>query len=169
MVSKMINKNIKNITMAAMFVALNCIATMIIKIPSPFKGYVNLGDCVVILSGLMMPPAYGFFSAGIGVALADVFSGYTIYAPATFIIKGLMALFVNLSFNYLKGKTKVMYAKIIVMFFAEIIMIAGYFLFESVLYGVVPSLINIPINGVQAIFAVISGYFISGIMDLKKY
>ena len=75
-----------------MLAALCCVATMIIKIPSPLKGYLNLGDCIVLLSGFMLSPLYGFLAAGIGSALADVFSGYVVYAPATFLIKGLMAL-----------------------------------------------------------------------------
>ena len=82
----------KKIVMASMLASLCCVATMIIKIPSPLKGYLNLGDCVVLLSGFMLSPLYGFFAAGIGSALADIFSGYVIYAPATFVIKGVMAL-----------------------------------------------------------------------------
>ena len=84
------------IIMAAMFASLACVATMIIKIPSPLNGYINLGDCVVLLAGWMLSPLYGFLAAGIGSALADVLSGYVMYAPATFIIKGMMALSVCL-------------------------------------------------------------------------
>ena len=43
----------KKIVIAALLAALTCVATMIIKIPSPLKGYLNLGDCVVLLSGWM--------------------------------------------------------------------------------------------------------------------
>ena len=78
--------------MAALFASLVCVATMIVKIPSPMKGYLNLGDCVVLLCGWLLSPLYGFLAAGLGSALADLFSGYIIYAPATFIIKGGMAL-----------------------------------------------------------------------------
>ena len=39
----------QKIVSAAMLAALACVATMIIKIPSPLKGYFNLGDCVVLL------------------------------------------------------------------------------------------------------------------------
>ena len=78
--------------MASLLAALCCVATMIIKIPSPLKGYLNLGDCVVLLSGWFLSPLYGFLAAGLGSALADVFSGYVTYAPATFVIKGIMAL-----------------------------------------------------------------------------
>ena len=82
----------QKIVTAALFAALCCVATMIIKIPSPLKGYLNLGDCIVLLSGWLISPFYAFMAAGIGSALADVFSGYFIYAPITFLIKGLMAI-----------------------------------------------------------------------------
>ena len=86
------NTKTKKLVMTALMAALTCIATMIIVIPSPLKGYINLGDCLVLTSGWILSPAYGFFAAGLGSALADVLSGYVIYAPATFVIKGLMAL-----------------------------------------------------------------------------
>ena len=75
-----------------MLAALTCIATMIIKIPSPLKGYLNLGDCVVLLSGWLLSPLYGFLAAGLGSGLADLISGYGVYVPATFIIKGVRAI-----------------------------------------------------------------------------
>ena len=34
----------QKIVIAALLAALTCVATMIIKIPSPLKGYLNLGD-----------------------------------------------------------------------------------------------------------------------------
>ena len=86
------NTKTKTLAAAALMAALACIATMAIKIPSPFKGYLNAGDCIVLMAGWMLPPAYGFMAAGLGSALADVFSGYFIYAPATFLIKGVMVL-----------------------------------------------------------------------------
>ena len=86
------NNKTRKIVLAALLASLTCVTTMLIKVPSPLKGYVNLGDCVVLLSGWILSPLYGFFAAGIGSALADIFSGYVIYAPATFVIKGAMAL-----------------------------------------------------------------------------
>ena len=95
------NTRTKKIVMAALMAALACVATMIIKIPSPLKGYLNLGDCIVLVSGWMLSPTYGFLAAGLGSALADVFSGYVTYAPATFVIKGVMALVAFYSYNIL--------------------------------------------------------------------
>ena len=79
------NSKTKKLVMAALLAALCCVATMIIKIPSPLKGYLNLGDCVVLLSGWLLSPVYGFLAAGVGSALADIFSGYVTYAPATLV------------------------------------------------------------------------------------
>ena len=80
----------KKLVMASLMAALVCVATMIIKIPSPLKGYLNLGDGIVLLAGWMLLPGYGFLAAGLGSALADLFLSYITYAPATFVIKGTL-------------------------------------------------------------------------------
>ena len=81
----------QKLVMTAMLAASVCIMTMIIKIPSPLNGYINLGDSIVLLSGWVLSPWYGFLAAGFGSALADIFSGYVMYAFATFFIKGFMS------------------------------------------------------------------------------
>ena len=60
-------KNTKTLVIAALLAALVCVATMVVKIPSPLKGYINLGDCMVLLSGWLLPPVFSFLAAGIGV------------------------------------------------------------------------------------------------------
>ena len=95
----------QKIAVTALLAALTCVATMVIKIPSPMKGYLNLGDCVVLTAGWMLSPVYGFLAAGLGSALADLFSGYVVYAPATFLIKGLMALVARFVYKALCNKT----------------------------------------------------------------
>ena len=99
--------NTKKIVMAALMAALACVATMIIKVPSPLKGYLNLGDCVVLTTGWMLSPIYGFLAAGLGSALADLFSGYVVYAPATFLIKGCMALIAYFGFRLLHKRSAI--------------------------------------------------------------
>ncbi len=123
------------IVIAAMLAALTCVATMIIKIPSPLKGCLNMGDCVILLAGWMLNPVYGFLAAGLGSALTDLFSGYVVYAPATFVIKGLMALVTFYGFKLLHNKIGNLPSRIITGVLAEVVMILGYFLFEGVLYG----------------------------------
>lgn len=51
------------------------------------RGYFNLGETMVYFTALLLGPAVGAFAGGVGSALADVILGYTIYAPATLVIK----------------------------------------------------------------------------------
>lgn len=158
----------QKIAVAALLAALTCVATMIIKIPSPMKGYLNLGDCVVLTAGWMLSPVYGFLAAGLGSALADLFSGYVVYAPATFLIKGLMALVARFVYKALCGKIYSSISRIISGVLAEIIMVLGYYIFEGFMYGFSPSLVNIPANAVQGIAGLVLGFVLIKIFEKTK-
>ena len=159
------NNKTRKMVITAMLAALTCVATMIIKIPSPLKGYINLGDCVVLVAGWLLSPGYGFFAAGVGSALADILSGYIIYAPATLIIKGIMALIAHFVYKILSKKSKSMGPRVISGILAEIAMVMGYFLFEGILYGFGPSVVNIPANAVQGIAGLILGCLLVKIFE----
>ena len=162
------NNTTQRIVMAALLAALTCVATMIIKIPSPLKGYLNLGDCVVLLSGWLLSPVYGLIAAGLGSALADLFSGYLVYAPATFVIKGLMALAAYYGFKLLQKKMGNLPSRIMSGALAEIVMILGYFLFEGLMYGFGPSVVNIIPNGLQGVAGLILGCLLVKIFEETK-
>lgn len=162
------NNTTQRIVVAALLAALTCVATMIIKIPSPLKGYLNLGDCVVLLAGWMLPPTYGFLAAGLGSALADTFSGYVTYVPATFVIKSLMALIAFYGFKLLHSKLGNISSRIISGIVAEVVMVAGYFIFEGFLYGFGPSLVNIPANVIQGIAGLIIGTILVKVFEKSK-
>lgn len=162
------NKRTKKLVMAALIAALTCVATMIIKIPSPLKGYLNLGDCVVLVAGWMLSPAYGFLAAGLGSALADILSAYIIYAPATFVIKGVMAIVAFYGFKLLNKKAGNLASRLISGIAAEIVMILGYFVFEGVLYGFIPSAVNIPANGVQGVAGIVFGIVLMKVFEKSQ-
>ena len=90
----------------ALFTALTTVATLVIQVPSPMSGYVNLGDAMVLLSAWILGPVYGTAAAGIGSMLADLLSGYAYYAPGTLVIKCLMAFVAAQVFLVLKDKVK---------------------------------------------------------------
>lgn len=162
------NTKTKKLVMAALMAALACVATMIIKIPSPLKGYINLGDCIVLLCGWLLSPMWGFLAAGLGSALADILSGYVIYGPATFLIKGLMSLVAFYGYKLLKDKCSNLASKIISGIAAEIVMLVGYFLFAGILYGFGPAVVNIPANAVQGIAGVVIGIILMKIFEKTK-
>ena len=159
---------LQKIVIAALLAALVCVATMLIKIPSPLKGYLNLGDCVVLLAGWTLSPLYAFLAAGRGSALADVFSGYLLYAPATFLIKGLMAVIAFYTFKFATRKLSDLASRIIGGGIAESFMVLGYFMFEGVLYGFIPSIVNIPANAVQGVAGIILGILLIKVFEKAK-
>lgn len=162
----MMMKNIKQLVIAAMFCSLCLLMTLVIQIPSPMNGYVHLGDCIVLLSGFLLPSLNGAFAAGIGSALADVFSGYTHYALATFIIKFLMSITAHGIYHALQEKTKNTLSLLLSSVIATCIMVCGYFFFDAVLLGNgIAAAASIPGNLVQGLFAIITSVSITIILQ----
>ena len=127
--------NTKKMVTAALLAAFTCISTMVIKIQTPTFGYIHLGDGLVLLCGILMGPAAGALAAGIGSMLADIFSGYASFAPATLIIKALTAFTAGFLFHKLTRRLPSGKARRIGVLAsglpAEAVMTAGYFLYEA--------------------------------------
>lgn len=146
------NNNLKKLILAALFAALSCVATMSIRIPTPGTGgYIHPGDAIVILSGVILGPVWGFLAGGIGSALSDLIGGYFIYVPITFVIKGLVALAAGLLYQKVGKNQKSRYIAVILSGVADIILVAGgYFVCEFLIYGA-GAAASIPANIIQGV------------------
>ena len=113
----------KMLVLTGLFAAMACVATMVLVVPSPTGGYMNLGDAVVLLGAYLLGPAWGAVAGGIGPALADLLAGYTEYVPATLVIKALMGLTAALLYQALGKKP---WALVACGAAAEAIMVVGY-------------------------------------------
>lgn len=87
--------------MTAFFVALSCVATLLIQIPVGPMGYINFGDAFVMIAGVVLGPLGGAVAGALGPALADIFTGYIIYAPFTAVIKAVEGLLCGLIYRKL--------------------------------------------------------------------
>ena len=156
------NQKTRYVVMGGLMAAVVFIATYFIRVPAPFSGDVNLGDGFIILSGFLLGPVAGI-GAAIGSFLSDLLSGaYAIYAPATFIIKGLMGLVAGLIFY--KFNKKIILITVIVAIICEVIMLLGYFVFDYFWYGSKGAFINLGSNVVQAVAAIIVALILVPIM-----
>ena len=140
--------SVKKLTCSGLMAALICVLTMFPHIPIPAgSGYIHLGDGIILLAVMLVGPL-AIPAAAIGSMLADIFSGYALYAPATCVIKGAVAFIAWLM--YRKGNI----ARTVLAFvLAEIAMVAGYFVFEWFVareYAVVDILGN-TIQGISGI------------------
>ncbi len=149
----------------SLFAALICVATMAIKIPTPTNGYLHLGDAIVLLAGFLLGPLYGALAAALGSMFADLFSGYFPYAPATFLIKGGVAILGSLTPSMLKrfSRKAASLPYLLGGIVGESLMVLGYYLFEAILcgYGFVPAALGIPGNLLQAITGAIIGMILT--------
>lgn len=139
------NHNTQRLLLTAIFASLTLIATLFIRFPIPNgQGYVNGGDIVLILVGLLMGPTSGFLVGAIGSALADMLAGYAIYMPFTFIIKGLEGFLAGWIYN----KSRNTWLAVII---AGLSMSLGYLLADWALYGFSLAIVAFPLNIIQGL------------------
>ena len=144
----------KKLAFAALFATLCCVSTLIVTVPLP-NGYFNVGDVFVLLAGWCLGGIWGGAAAAVGSALADLWSGFALYAPATFLIKGLnaaLAWLVAFSMKKLIKKDSLDFlSRIVGAIAGEAVMVLGYFLFETVLYGVAGGALALVGNVLQGV------------------
>lgn len=160
-------EKLKALIIAAVLAALTCVATIIIQIPSPMNGYVNLGDAIVLYCAFCLSPLYAAAAAGIGSALADIITGYAYYAPGTFVIKAAMALVAAVIFNKMKEKHEFT-GLIAGSLAAEAIMVTGYFGYACLLLGKgLAAAASIPGNLFQAAVGIVAAIAVYKLMPQK--
>jgi len=153
------NKNsTQRMVLTALFGALVCVATLVIMIPSPLGGYINLGDTVVLLCGFALGGWYGVTAAGVGSMLADFIAGYIVYLPATLLIKSLMSAVAGVLYQVIRRgeRSRTVKAAVFAGVAAEAVMVAGYYLFALVfLKEGGAAALTIPGNALQGLAGIV--------------
>lgn len=136
--------NVRRITFTAIAAALVFVVTRFTYIPVGTAGaYVHFGDAFIYFAAFLLGGPVAAIAAAIGSALSDLSTGYTVYIPATFLIKGLMGLAAGLLI-----KNRQFWVFILASAVGGAIMTAGYALYEICIPGFGPAyaLFNIPFN-----------------------
>lgn len=80
--------SVRNLMNAVIYTVAVFAATVAVQIYQPATGgYFNLGEAVIYLAALTTSPIVAGIAGGVGAALADAATGYSIFAPATLVIK----------------------------------------------------------------------------------
>lgn len=145
-------KRIRRLTTGGILAALVLLLTYLIKLPVPATGgYVHPGDGAIFLAALLLGP-YAALIGGVGSALADLLGGYFVYILPTFCIKAAMGGIAGILARrgaYLRNA--------LVFVLAECLMIAGYLVFEGLLYGWPAALAAVGPNALQGAAGVLIG------------
>lgn len=116
----------------ALSTALVLAATIAVNIYVPAtRGYFNLGETMIYLVALLFNSFTAAFAGGVGSALADIILGYTIYAPATLIIKAAEGAVASALIRRLKvgGRGLLALSMGTVLAYSSLILIIGYTIF----------------------------------------
>jgi len=136
-----------------LFAAITAAITMLVRIPIPGTGgYLNVGDMAVIFCGLFLRGWLGAIAGGVGSAIADILGGFFIFAPVTFIAKGLEGLIAGTLGTKSKYWLIPAVLAMVVLYFIAEILIPG--------MGFAAALSELPFNIIQAIVGGFGGYLI---------
>lgn len=137
------------ITLTALFTALVYVFTAFVNIRLPIAangGLVHLGNVPLFIGAIIFGKRIGAISGGVGMALFDLLSGWTAWAPFTLVIVGLMGYIVGAMCERREKFT--WYAAAIAA--ACAVKVIGYYFAEAIIYQsfIVP-ISSVPGNLVQ--------------------
>ena len=135
------------IVVLAVLTALIAVLTLMVRVPiAPTRGYIHLGDAGMFFASFAFGPAIGFLAGGLGTGLADLLGGYAHWAPLSFVIHGVQGLLAGyIGYRQLAGRQALGWLV------GGLVMVAGYFLAEVVLYGAGAAIVEVPGNFIQCI------------------
>ena len=127
-------KTTKQLTITAMFIALTYIFTSFVNIRLPIAangGLVHLGNVPLFICAVIYGKKSGAAAGAVGMGLFDLLSGWTAWAPFTFVICGLMGF----TIGAITEKHHGIKYDLLAFAAACIIKIAGYYIAEGFIYG----------------------------------
>lgn len=143
------NTSIFFIAITALFIALTYVFTAFVNIRLPIVangGLIHLGNVPLFIGAILFGRRVGAISGGVGMALFDLLSGWTLWAPFTLVIVGFMGYAVGIIAEH-KNKFGWYVASIAV---ACAIKIIGYYIAEAIIYqNLIVPISSIPGNLVQ--------------------
>ena len=151
---------------SGIFAALVFVITAYLHIPT-YNGYVHCGDGLIFIAACILPMPYSVVVGALGAMLADLLTGFAVWAPGSMIIKGLLAILFTCKSNKIITKRN-----LVMLLPAALISAVGYYLYEALITGsFAASLAGIPGSLIQAVASSIV-YVAIGIAmdkyDIKK-
>lgn len=131
--------NTKELTRLAMFSALVFVATnvrfVIPFIPST-GGLVHFGNIALFSIAIVYGKKYGAISGAIGMTVFDLVTGYAIWAPGTFIVRFIVGYAIGyIAYDKNGREGNNLKFNILAMIVGSILIMAGYYLYESLVWG----------------------------------
>ncbi|MDD3705667.1 MAG: ECF transporter S component [Clostridiaceae bacterium] len=124
---------IRGLVQMGLLSALTFVAAWAIHIPYGNGGVIHLGDSMIFLTAVVFGRKYAALSGALGMTMFDILSGFSVWAPYTFVIKAGMGLIAGSIANLGGSKGESSVKNGLGMFAAGIWMIMGYYAAEAVI------------------------------------
>lgn len=166
--------NVKDLVTAALFAAFIAVFTMFPQIRSPF-GYTHFGDSIIYLAACVLPAPWAALAGAVGGALADVFTGYAYWAPATFLIKAGNTLPFLMLMRYYRKKQKHTDRIVTVGSVAAAVLsgaiftVGGYFVASAIMYGLPAAVAELTTAYVQPTGSLIAFVALGALLDKMHF
>ena len=156
-----INYRTKDLVTSSMLIALVFVATYI-HVPSPFSlnsgGLIHLGNIMLFVASIVFGKYQGAIAGSFGMGLFDLFSGYAVWAPFTFIIRGVMGFVIGYFAHSKNRNGNNLMWNIVGLVIASVWMVLGYFMTNIVLYhNIAAAISSVPGDLTQLAFGFIAG------------
>ncbi|RLG80556.1 MAG: hypothetical protein DRO13_03475 [Thermoprotei archaeon] len=111
--------------------------TVAVQVYQPATGgYFNLGEAVIYLAALLRGPLVAGVAGGVGASIADLSTGYSIFAPGTLVIKFIEGVAAGLLVAKLGRKVKPFYGFIVGALYTVLLLVfAVYYWAGKVYFG----------------------------------
>ncbi|MCL1789244.1 MAG: TIGR04002 family protein [Oscillospiraceae bacterium] len=156
-------KNAKRYITAALFAAMTCVLTFMVRVPAPV-GFTHPGDSVIYLAACILPFPYTLAAAAVGGALADLLAGYPQFIVPTLIIKSLMSLLFSCKSEKILTKRNAL-----VTIPSGLMLISGYFIATWAIYDLGLAFAGIPGDLMQSTMSAVMFIAVAAGLDKIKF
>ena len=122
------------LTITALFIALTYVFTAFVNVRLPITakgGLIHLGNVPLFICAILFGKKSGALAGGIGMGLFDLLSGWTAWAPFTFVIVAIMGYVVGA----ITEKHHGLGFDALAIVAACVIKVVGYYIAEGIIYG----------------------------------
>jgi uncharacterized membrane protein len=117
------------------FTVLVYAATIVVQVYQPATGgYFNIGESMIYLAALVSTPLVAGIAGGVGAALADLSTGYAIFAPGTLVIKLIEGYVAGRLTRLLRGRHGPLYAALAAAIYTVVFLVISAVLWAGGIY-----------------------------------
>lgn len=157
-------KQLRHLIFAALLLAITVVFGRIFIIPIPWThGNINLCDAGIFIAAMLLGPTYGAAVGGLGGMILDLISGFTQYSIFSLVAHGLEGFVTGWLYRRAGDKKAAQWIALII---GTLVMVACYFVADSVLYNFVAGFLGIGTNILQGIVGAVIAMLV--VPSIKK-